>query len=93
MDVLFASQNSTRKLTLSYSATFKRLTNVPWYTNSSLAFAMNTTAHIKVVIQKSAYSLISRVTASSNSIVTAIVNSDACQQSPLMDKWESMLYV
>ena len=31
----------------------------------------------------------SRVVASSNSIVTAIVNSDAYLQSPLMDKWES----
>ena len=38
------------------------------------------------------YSLI-RVTASSNSIVIAIVNSDAYHKSPLIDKWESMLYV
>ena len=35
----------------------------------------------------------SRVTASSNSIVTVIVISDAYQQSPLMDKLEGMLYV
>ena len=46
-----------------------------------------------VVFRKCAYSLMSRVIASSNSIVTAIVNSDAYRQSPLMDKWESMLYV
>ena len=39
------------------------------------------------------YSLMSRVTASPNSIVTAIANSDAYQQSALMDKWESMLYL
>ena len=44
--------------------------------------------------RKCAYSLMSRVIASPNSIVTAIVNSDAYRQSPLMDKWEkSMLYV
>ena len=36
-------QNSSRKLTVSYSDTFKRLINVPRYTSSSLAFAMNAT--------------------------------------------------
>ena len=86
-------QNSVWKLTVSYSDTFKRLINVPIYTSSSLAFAMNATDHISVVFSKSAYSLMSRVTASPNSVVTAIVNSDAYQQSPLMDKFESMLYV
>ena len=35
----------------------------------------------------------SRVTASQNGIVSAIVNSDAYHKSPLLDKWESMLYV
>ena len=65
---------------------------VPRYTNSSLAFAMSATDHINVVLHKFAYSLMSRVVASPNSIVTAIVNSDAYHQSPLMDKWESMLY-
>ena len=34
----------------------------------------------------------SRVTAFTNSIVTTIVNSDAYQQSALMDKWERMLH-
>ena len=38
---------------------------------------MNATDHINVVFHKFAYSLISRVVASPNSIVTAIVNSDA----------------
>ena len=85
-------QNSTRKLTVSFSETFKCLINVPRYTSSSLAFAINTT-HINVVFRKLAYSLMSRVTASPNSIVSAIVNSDAYRQSPLLDKWESMLYV
>ena len=86
-------QNSIRKLTVSYSDTFKRLINVPRYTNSSLPFAMNATDHINVVFRKFAYSLMSRVIASPNSIVTAIVNSDAYHQSPLMDKWKSMLYL
>ena len=86
-------QNSLRKLTVSFSDTFKRLINVPKFTNSSLAFAMNSTDHINVVYRKFAYSLMSRVTASPNSIVSTIVNSDAYHQSPLIDKWESMLYV
>ena len=54
---------------------------------------MNETDHINVVFRKFAYSLMSKVLVSPNSIVTAIVNSDAYHQSPLMDKWESMLYV
>ena len=86
-------QNSIRKLTVSFSDTFKRLTNVPRYTSSSLAFATNSTDHINVVFRKFAYSLMSRVTASPNSFVSAIVNSDAYHQSPLLNKWESMLYV
>ena len=63
-------QNSIRKLTISYSDT----------SNDLLMY------HINVVFRKSAYSLMSRVTASTDSIVTAIVNSDAYQQSALMDK-------
>ena len=86
-------QNSIRKLTVSYSDTFKRLIVVPRYASSSLAFAMNATDHINVVFRKFAYCLMSRVIASPNSIVTAIVNSDAYHQSPLMDKWESTFYV
>ena len=86
-------KNSIRKLTVNFSGTFKRLINVPRYTSSSLAFAMNSTDYINVVFGKFAYSLMSRVTASTNSIVSAIVNSDAFYQSPLIDKWESMLYV
>ena len=85
-------QNSIRKLIVSYSDIFKRLINVPRYTSSSLAFAMNATDHINVVYRKFAYSLMRRVTASSNSIVTVIVNSDAYHQSSLIEKWESMLY-
>ena len=86
-------QNSIRKLTVSFSDTFKRLINVPRYTSWSMAFAMNSTDHINVVFRKFAYSLMSRVTATPNSIVSAIVNSHAYHQSPLIDKWESMLYV
>ena len=86
-------QNSIRKLTVSCSDTFKRLINVPRCTSSSLAFGMNATDHINVVFRKFAYSLMSRVIACPNSIVTAIANSDAYHQTPLMDKWESMLYV
>ena len=45
-------QNTIRKLTVSYSNTFKRLINVPRYTSSSLAFAMNATDHINVEFRK-----------------------------------------
>ena len=80
-----------QKLTVSYSDTFKRLINVPRCISSSLAFAMNPTDHINVIFLKSAYSLMSRVTAFPNSVVSAFVNSDAYHQSPLMNKWESIL--
>ena len=88
-------QNSIKKLTVSHSDIFKRLINVPRYTSSSLAFAMNATDHINVAFRKFACSLMSRVIASpnSNGNGTAIVNSDAYQQSPLIDKCGSMLYV
>ena len=69
------------------------LINVSRYTSSSLAFAMNATDHINVVFREFAYSLMRRVTASPNSIVTAIVNSDTYHQFSLIDKWETMLYV
>ena len=86
-------QNSIRKLTISYSDTFKCLINVPRYIRSSLAFAMNATDHMNVALRKFTYSLMSRVVASLKNIVTVIVNSDAYHQSPLMVRWESMLYV
>ena len=70
-------QNSIRKFTVSYNDAFKRLINVPRYTSSSLTFALNATDYITVVFGKFAYRLMSRVIYSPNSIVTAIVNSDA----------------
>ena len=54
---------------------------------------MNSTDHINVVFCELAHSLMRRVTASPNIIVTAIVNSNVYHQSLLIDKWESMLYV
>ena len=97
MDVLFGviHSHTLSENLLSVTVTHSNdlLINVFWYTSSSLAFAMNVTDHINVVFRKSTYSLMSRVTASPNSIVTAIVISDAHQQSALMDKWESMLHV
>ena len=95
IDVLFGvihtMEKSIRKVTAGYRGTVKRLINLAKYTSSYQAFAMNATDHINVVFQKFAYSLVSRVIASPNSIVTAIVNSDAYLQSPQMNKWESML--
>ena len=86
-------QNSIRKLTVSYSDTFNLLINFPRYTISILAFAMDVTDHINVVLSKFAYSLMSQSNSFPSSVVTAIVNNDAYHQSPLMHKWESMLYV
>ena len=54
---------------------------------------MNATDHIMVELSKFSYSLMSRVTTSSNGIVSTIVNGDAYRQSQMMDKWDSMLYV
>ena len=42
-------QNSIRKLTVSFSGTYKR---IPRYTSSSLAFSTNSTDHINVVFRK-----------------------------------------
>ena len=50
-------------------------------TPARLAFAMNATDHIKVVLGKFAYSLMSRVVASPNSIHCYC----HCHQSPIMD--------
>ena len=71
MDVLFGVIHSRtiRKLTVSYSDTFKRLINVPRNINSSLPFAMNATDHINVFFRKFAYSLMSRVIASPTNAV------------------------
>ena len=80
-------QNSNRKLTVSFSDTFKRLINVPRYTSQSVAFAMNSTGHINVMFRKFAYSLMSRVTASPTvlflplSLVMLIICSLHCQTS------------
>ena len=74
-------QTYIRKQPASYSDTFNRLINVPRYTSSSLAFAMNATDHINVVFRKFAYSFRSWVLPSLNRIVTEIVNSDAYLQS------------
>ena len=65
-------QNSIRKLTVSYSDTFKRLINVPRYTSSSLAFAMNATDHVKEVFRKFAYNLISRIITSSKVLLLSL---------------------
>ena len=89
----YSFQNYIRKLTVSYSDTFKRLISVPRYTSSSLAFAMNATDHFSVVFRKFAYILMSRVIASPKSIVTVIVNSDGYHQSPLTDKWEYVICI
>ena len=87
-------QNSLRKLTVSFSDTFKLLINVPRYTSSSLAFATNSTDHINFGVSKFAYSLTNRVYNSlPQQYCFAIVNSDAYHQSVLIDKCESMLYV
>ena len=82
-----------RKLIVSYSDTFMRLINVPRYTSSSLAFAMNATDHFDMVFLQIFFHLDEQSNSSPNWIVTAIVNSDAYHQSPLIDKGESVLYV
>ena len=48
-------QNFIRKLTVSCSDTFKQLINVPRYPSLSLAFVINATDHINLVLSKSAY--------------------------------------
>ena len=95
VDVLFGIIHTRTLLEnlLSVLVTHSSLIIIPSYTSSILAFSMNATDNINVVFRKFAYRFLRRVRASSNSIVTAIVNSNAYHQSPLLDKWESMLYV
>ena len=95
MDAPFGAIHSRTLLEnlLSVIVTHSRVLLITRYISSSLAFVMKATDNINVVIHKFAYSLMSRVVASPNSIVAAIVNSDAYHQSSLMDKWESMLDV
>ena len=44
-------QNSIRKVTISFSDTFKHLINVPRYTSSSMAFETNSNDNINCVLQ------------------------------------------
>ena len=76
MDVLFGVIH-TRTLS-------ENLLSVIVTHSSVLLPSPDTPDHINVVFRKFAYILMSRVIASSNSIVTAIVNSDAYHQSPLL---------
>ena len=90
MDVLFRVIHTNTKLTVRDSDTFKRFINVDTNTCWVPAFPMNTTDHINVVHPKSSHSLMSRLTAPQQYCYCHIVNSDAYQQSSLLDKWESM---
>ena len=58
-----------------------------------MAFTINGTNQIIVVLRISAYCLMNKVTPFPSSIVSAIVHSDAYHQSPLMDKTESIYVV
>ena len=68
MDVRFGVIHSRTLLEnlLSVIEAHSSVINVPRYTSSSLAFAMNATDHINMVLRKFSYSLISRVVASPN---------------------------
>ena len=91
-DVLFGVIHS-RALLENLLSVIVTHSNVPRYLSSSQEFAMIVTDHINVVLCKFAYSLMSRVTTSPYSIVTAIVNGAAYLQSPLINKYDSTLYV
>ena len=79
MDVLFGVINTRTLLEnlLSVIVTHSSVLFTSPDTPTRVWFAMNATDHINVVFRKFAYSLMSRVTASPNSIVTAIVNGDS----------------
>ena len=82
---------SLQKLTVSYSDTFKRLVRRPRYTSSSAVFAEHCSDHIKVVCRKAAYSLHCRLQASTNEIISAILDSEAFVNSKLEQRWQGML--
>ena len=98
MDVLFGVIHSTtllEKFTVSYSDSFKRLINVPRYTSSNQLESGICDEHnwLYQCGVPQIYLQLDEQSGFPHRIVTAIVNSDAYHQSPLMDKWESMLYV
>ena len=64
-----------KKLTLSFSNTFKHLLNISRCTSSSEAFPMNKADHIKVILRNPAFSLMKRVAQSINAIISAVFNS------------------
>ena len=66
--------------------------NTAWGSYCSAHQAVGKFAEHHIDMVSSPSRAMSRAIASPSSIVTAIVNSDAYHQSPLMDKWESMLY-
>ena len=63
------------------------------HSNDLLMFLDTHADDIITLLRKSAYSLMSRATPPPNSISAAMVKSDAYLQSPLLAKWESMLYM
>lgn len=85
-------QYNMRKLTVSYNDTFRRLMQVPRSTSASRVFAENASDHIKVLFRKSAHSLMTRVQASNNKILSAICTSDALAVSSMLGRWREILY-
>ena len=88
----FANCNSIRKHTVSYSD-IQASYQLPQIHQLESVICDERNWPYKCGVPQICLQLDEQSNSSSNSIVTAIANSDAYHQSPLMDKWESMLYV
>lgn len=85
-------QYSIRRMTVSYGNTFKFLMGASRSRLSSAIFAEHRTDHIKVVLRKSAYSLMRRLEMSDNKMVQSVCRSDSYHRSALLARWQSMIF-
>ena len=76
---------------VSHNDIFRSLLHVPRYESATTLFAIHNVRNLNAVLRNSCYSLMCRVTDSANSIVRAIVTSEARLHSRIWDRWGIVL--
>ena len=79
------------KVKVSHNDVFRALLNVPRYESASAQFVSHNVPNLDVILRASYYSLMSRVKRSANSIVSALVTSEARTHSRLWHRWSVAL--
>ena len=82
---------SYKKVKVSHNDIFRSLLNVPRYESASSLFTANNVRNLDSVIRTCQYSLMCRVSGSSNSIVRALVTSSARVVSCTWHRWSVSL--